>query len=394
VGSVRRGVVGVALATVVTVGMSGCGPHALPPVDSLSVGHQTLDGKMQVWPPRGSLASDQRARAAVANAVNAWRTPAGDRPRLKTSGILWLGELDGRVVSLVAADIPVNGASWLLQLDGPVDNIKISSATQYTNPGYLVYSDVLPVRLGAATRYLTSARVDELTGADGQVVALRDGMSDEVNVPRCQSATVTARLKATESLPRGQEADRLLDLGTAVEQPRYPLVGDDKGTGATALKDMDTCVLAGRTSAFGSVMPTAKEGGKHNKVPSSWPIASISQKSLGEIRSGPFPGARLERLTWQAAGGRMHAVVFRPPEGAPVVSTGDRNQAMQAYRITIQGSELLVLSWDGSEDSPPQLPDGVTPIVEQPGFAIVPKPNGKVTYRVTVDGTQLSRTIP
>ena len=40
----------------------------------------------------------------------------------------------------------------------------MTRATEYTDPGYLVYSDVLPVQTAAGRRYLTSARVQRLLG--------------------------------------------------------------------------------------------------------------------------------------------------------------------------------------------------------------------------------------
>ncbi|MEV0729173.1 hypothetical protein [Polymorphospora sp. NPDC050346] len=391
--SLRRGLLGIGLAAVMVGGAACGGAEEVPPERALPVGHYTLDGGLQVWPARGGLSGDEEAHRAVAQAVDAWRTPAGDRPRLETSGILWLGETDGRTLAVVAADVPVYGASWLLQLDGAGDGLAVTSAAQYTDPGYLVYSDLLPVRLGSTTRYLTSARVEQVTGPNGRPVRVSEGLTDPVDVARCTASPIALRLRATESQPRGTANDELLDLGTAVEQPRYPVVPDRDGRGATALEDLDTCALAGEDIAFGSIDPSPADGRSYPQVPTSWPIESIYQVNLGEVGSGPLAG-RFDRLTWRSQEGTTYAAVFRPDNGTPAVSKADRVAAVQAYEIDIQGREYVVLSWDDEDDDAVlQLPEGVQPVLEQRGLAVVPKADRSQTYRVSVGGRLETRTV-
>ncbi|BCJ67191.1 hypothetical protein [Polymorphospora rubra] len=392
--SVRRGLLGIGLAAAIVGGVAACGGTGeVPPEQALPVGHYTLDGQLQVWPARGGLSGDGAAHRAVADAVDAWRTPAGDRPRLETSGILWLGEIDGRTLAVVAADVPVYGASWLLQLDGTGDGLTVTNAAQYTDPGYLVYSDLLPVRLDDTTRYLTSARVEQVTGPNGRPLRVSDGLTDPVGVQRCTATPVAVRLRATESLPRGTANDELLDLGSAVEPPRYPVVPDRDGRGATALEDLDTCALAGEDIAFGSIDPNPADGRSYPRVPASWPIESIYQVNLGEVESGPLAG-RFDRLTWRSQEGTTYAAVFRPENGTPAVSKADTVAAVQAYEIEIQGQTYVVLSWnDEDDDAVLQLPDGVRPVLEQRGLAVVPKADRRQTFRVSVDGRLETRTV-
>ena len=101
--------------------------------------------------------------------------------------------------------MPGESASWLLQLTGsPARPDAVDRAIEYTDPGYLVYSDVLPVQLGDGRRYLVSARVQRLLGPDGTDVPLHrraDRAGRRAGLPG--RATVTATLRATESLPQG-----------------------------------------------------------------------------------------------------------------------------------------------------------------------------------------------
>ena len=76
-------------------------------------------------------------------------------------------------------------------------------------------------------------------------------------------------LRATESLPKGKATDRLLDLGTGITDPRYPLVGDETGSGRRALDGLDTCALAAKTGPFGSILRRSGERNKPESVPAS-----------------------------------------------------------------------------------------------------------------------------
>ncbi len=95
----------------------------------------------------------------------------------------------------------------------------MAQATEYTDPGYLVYSDVLPVRDPDGRRYLTSARVERLLGPDGKAVASTDGVTEPVAVPDCRAVRADRGAAAHESLPRGRAADR---CSTWVRPPKRP----------------------------------------------------------------------------------------------------------------------------------------------------------------------------
>jgi hypothetical protein len=107
-----------------------------------------------------------------------------------------------------------------------------------------------------------------------------------VEVPSCTAVPVTATLRATESLPRGRAADRLLDLGTATADPRYPLVRDESGSGRRALDGLDTCVLAGEEGPFGSIPRRIGDRDAPRSVPVSWPMEKITTRTLGEVALG------------------------------------------------------------------------------------------------------------
>ncbi|WP_435205976.1 hypothetical protein [Micromonospora sp. bgisy143] len=360
---------------------SACGPVADRAPRDLRVGYDSLDGTLAVWPPRGDLSGDAAATTAVTEAVRAWRSPDDDRAHLPSSGILFSGRVDGAPVALVAADVPGESASWLLQLTRAGDRYTISRATEYTDPGYLVYSDVLPVQTAGGRRYLVSARVQQLLGPQGRAVAVADGLSAPVDVPACTAVGVTATLRATESLPRGRAADRLLDLGTGTTDPRYPLVRDESGAGKRALAGLDTCVLAGERGPFGSIPRRIGDRDAPKSVPTSWPMAKLSVRSLGEVALGGGEPAELQQLSWDTDAGTMTAVVYRPADGsAPVVSPADRATPLQTYQLPVPDQPLLVLSWRATRDSSLSVPPGTPLLVERPGLVVVPEPTRTQTF--------------
>ena len=379
-GSIRRGARIAVLALTVLVG--GCGAIADRPAATLRVGYDSLDGTLQVWPARGGLASDGTVTAAVSTAVERWRTPIDDRVHLPSSGILWLGELDGTPLALVAANVPGGSASWLLQLTRPAAGkpFQVDHATEYTDPGYLVYSDVLPVELPAGRRYLTSARVQRILGPDGRALTVTDGMTAPVEVPSCAAVTLSPSLRATESLPAGKAADRVLDLGTGMTDPRYPLVGDESGSGRKALTGLDTCALAAENGPFGSI---PRRSGNHDEsefVPTSWPIDRISTKELGGVSLGGSDPVQVDQLSWRTDAGTMTAVVLRPQGGPPVPSAADRVSPLQAYPVTVAGKDLAVLVWKSTPDTTLSVPPGTTRLVNEPGLVVVPRPATKQTF--------------
>jgi hypothetical protein len=381
VGSIRRrGITAAALALTLLSG--GCAGSAEQPPPTLRVGYDSLDGTLQVWPPRGGLASDPGAAAAVGRAVAAWRTPVRDRVHLPSSGILWLGEVDAAPLALVAANVPGGSASWLLQLTrregGPA--FQVSHATEYTDPGYLVYSDVLPVELPTGRHYLTSARVQRLLGPDNAALPSTDGLTGPVDVPSCAAVPLSPALRVTESLPAGKTADRLLDLGTGIEDPRYPLVGDESGSGRKALDGLDTCALAAKTGPFGSIPRRSGDRDEPHSVPTSWPIDRIATSSLGAVSLDTPPPVQIDQLSWRTDAGTMTAIVLRPETGPPVPSPADRMNPLQAYVVTVAGRDLAVLVWKSTPDTTLSVPPGTARLVDLPGLVVVPKPAVKQTF--------------
>ncbi|WP_089015661.1 hypothetical protein [Micromonospora inositola] len=377
----RRGTKATALLTLLLVTVTGCGPVADRGPTTLPVGYDTLDGSLAVWPPRGSLAGDAGTTAAVTAAVRDWRSPVDDRVHLPSSGILFSGQVDGTPLALVAADVPGESASWLLQLTRDGDRWTVRHATEYTDPGYLVYSDVLPVQLADGRRYLTSARVERLLGPAGRALPTADGLTGPVAVPACRAVELTATLRPTRSLPRGRAADRVLDLGTATADPRYPLVRDETGAGRRAVTGLDTCALAGERGPFGSIPRRIGDRDAPRSVPESWPMAKLAVRSLGEVALGGGEPADLEQLSWESATGTMTAVVYRPADGGtPVVSPADRASTLQAYLLPMPGQPLAVLSWRATRDASFAAPPGTARLVDRPGLMVAPQPATKQTF--------------
>ncbi|MDG4792330.1 hypothetical protein [Micromonospora sp. WMMD1082] len=368
------------------IAVTACGPVAERQPRDLRVGYDSMDGPLTVWPPRGSLAEDTAATAAVTEAVRDWRSPVDNRVHVPSSGILFSGDVDGVPLALVAASVPGEAASWLLQLTGDGDRYEVSHATEYTDPGYLVYSDVLPVQTADGRRYLVSERVRRLVGPGGRTVPGTDGLTDPVEVPRCRAVTVTATLRSTESLPRGRATDRLLDLGTGTTGPRYPLVRDESGSGRRALTNLDTCLLAGEDGPFGSIFRRIGDRDVPQSVPASWPKAKLAVRTLGELALDGGEPAELEQLTWESAEGTMSAVVYRPADEGPVVlSPADRTNPLQVYELPVPGQPLIVLSWRAAKDTTLSVPPNTTRLVDRPGLVVAPLPERRETFSLAAD---------
>ncbi|WP_205809097.1 hypothetical protein [Micromonospora sp. HNM0581] len=365
---------------------TACGPVAQRQPQDLRVGYDSRDGSLTVWPPRGALAEDTTATTAVTEAVRDWRSPVDDRAHLPSSGILFSGQVDGSPLALVAASVPGQAASWLLQLTGDGERYTVSHATEYTDPGYLAYSDVLPVQSPGGRRYLTSERVRRLVGPDGRTLSGTDGLTDPVEVPECRAVTVTATLRSTESLPRGRANDRLLDLGTGTAAPRYPLVRDESGSGRRALNGLDTCLLAGEDGPFGSILRRVGDRDLPQLVPASWPMEALAVRTLGEIVLDGGEPAELEQLTWDSAEGAMSAVVYRPADGGPVVlSPADRTDPLQVYELPVPGRPLVVLSWRAAKDTTLSVPPNTARLVDRPGLVVTPLPDRRETFSLAAD---------
>ncbi|MFY1701120.1 MULTISPECIES: hypothetical protein [Micromonospora] len=376
----RSGTMATALLTLL-LATTACGPDTQRHRADLRVGYDSMDGDLAVWPPRGSLAGDAAATGAVTEAVRAWRSPIDDRAHLPTSGILYSGEVDGTRLALVAADVPGESASWLLQLSAQGDRYVVDRATDYTDPGYLVYADVLPVHTADGRRYLTSGRVERLLGPKGKALAKNDGLTDPADVPACAATPLTVTLRATESLPRGRAADRLLDLGTATTDPRYPLVRDEGGAGRKALQGLDTCLLAEREGPFGSIPRRIGDRDAPRAVPLSWPMEKVSTSALGEVALGGGDRGKLEKLSWETDAGAMTAVIYRPAGNGPVVfSRADRANPLQTYVLPVPGQPLVVLSWQADRNSTLSVPPGTPRLVDRSGLVVVPEPEGKETF--------------
>ncbi len=382
-----------ALALVAT--LAGCGAVADRAPGDLSVGHESRDGSLTVWPARGSLADEAATTTAVTEAVRGWRSPLGDRAYLPTSGILWVGEVDGAPLALVAADVPGTGASWLLQVAGEDGRHTVTHAVEHTDPGYLVYSDVLPVHTETGRRYLVSARVTDLTGPDGQAVTIEGGLSTPVAVPDCSAVPVTAALRATESLPQGRAAERFLDLGTGLDAPRDPLVRDESGSGQQALAGLDTCALAGDQGPFGSIQRQFGSRKSAASVPASWPMAGLTLRTVGEGTLGAGPPGAVQQLTWDTADDVMTAMLYRPGTGgAAMMSAADRAAPLQAYVLPVAGQRLGVLSWQPTPEDSLSVPAGTSHLVDRPGLAILPLADETVTVSLATSAETHYRSLP
>ncbi|MFI9530123.1 hypothetical protein [Micromonospora rosaria] len=376
----RSGTMATTLAAVLLV-TTACGPDTARHRADLRVGYDSRDGDLEVWPARGSLVDDAAATSSITEAVRDWRSPIDDRAHMPTSGILYSGEVDGGRLALVAADVPGEAASWLLQLRADDAGYRVERATEYTDSGYLVYADVLPVHTPDGRRYFTSERVTRLLGPNGRALDKAEGLTEPVDVPDCAAVPVTATLRSTASLPRGRAADRLLDLGTATSDPRYPLVRDEGGSGRRALTGLDTCVLAGEKGPFGSIPRRIGDRDAPRSVPESWPIRKLTARSLGEVSLGGGDRGKLEQLSWDTDAGTMTAVVYRPAgEDAPVVSRADRANPLQLYELPVPGQPLVVLSWQDNRDSMLSVPPGTPRLVDRAGLAVIPQPSGRETF--------------
>lgn len=382
-----------ALALVAT--LAGCGAVADRAPGDLSMGHESRDGSLTVWPARGSLADEATTTTAVTEAVRGWRSPLGDRAYLPTSGILWVGEVDGAPLALVAAEVPGTGASWLLQVAGEDGRHTVTHAVEHTDPGYLVYSDVLPVHTETGRRYLVSARVTDLTGPDGQAVTIEGGLSTPVAVPACSAVPVTAALRATESLPQGRAAERFLDLGTGLDAPRDPLVRDESGSGQQALAGLDTCALAGDEGPFGSIQRQFGSRKSAASVPASWPMAGLTLRTVDEGALGAGPPGTVQQLTWDTADDEMTAMLYRPGTGgAAMMSAADRAAPLQAYVLPVAGQRLGVLSWQPTPEDSLSVPAGTSHLVNRPGLAILPLADETVTVSLATSAKTHYRSLP
>jgi hypothetical protein len=394
VGSVRhRGMLGAAVLLALLA--TGCDTAiARPPEASLRAGYDTRDGSLEVWPARGGLIGDEQAREAVTAEVERWRSPVEDRVHLPSSGILWLGEAGGARLALVAANVPGESASWLLQLTGEGTDVTVDRAVEYTDPGYLVYSDVLPVQLPTGRHYLASTRVERLLGPDGEPVAFTDGLSGPVAVPDCAASTLTVGLRATDSLPDGRSGDKLIDFGTGITAPKYPLIRDDSGAAGTILAGMDSCALAGRDGPFGAIPHRFHDRNSWESVPASWPIDRLATRPLGEIPFGAGPAAELEQLTWRSDEGTMTAAVVRPPNGPPVATKSDRISPLQTYQLPVPGGQpLVVLVWRASTDTALTVPLGTDRLVDRPGLVVVERPPTRQTFTLNTADKSTQRQV-
>lgn len=377
-----------AVALILALPVAGCGGAPHPPPAVLRAGVDTLDGTLAVWPARGSLAEDGTMTAEVSRAVRDWRSPSGDRAYLPASGILWSGEGGDGQLALVAASVPGTSASWLLQVGQGGSGMAVTRAVEYPDPGYLVYSDVLPVSLPDGRHYLTSARVEQLIGPSGDPVAITNGLSERVDVPSCAPVPLAAKLRATDALPKGKTNDRLVDLGIGIEAPRYPIVGDESGTASEALKGLDTCALSATTGPFGSLERRISGRPAPTSVAASWPIDRVTNRSLGEVTLGNDRAIPLDQLSWRTDAGIMTAVVLRPAVNTAVASPADRYNPLQTYELTVADKRYVVLVWRATPDNSVSLPAGMGRLVDRPGLVVVDRPATKQTFSlITPDKT-------
>lgn len=388
----RRGLAG-AVLVLALLASGGCAEIAKPRSGTLRIGYDTLDGPLEVWPARGGLVADPAVTAELTEVVRRWRSPIDDRVYLPGSGILWAGESDGERLALVAADVPGPAGSWLLQLTDRGTGFEVTRAAEYTDPGYLVYSDVLPVFRLDGRRYLTSARVQRLLGPDDKPVTVTDGLSAPVRVAPCAALGLTVELRPSRSLPEGEAAARLLDFGTGTADPRYPLIDDEGGAGAVALDGLDTCALGERTGPFGSLPQRVNDREQLDLVPDSWPQDRVRTRPLAEVDLTGDGTGRLDQLIWRSKIGTMTAVVYRPARGMAVFSPADRLSPLQAYELPVPGRPAVVLAWRDNPESTLSLPPGTARRVDQPGLVVLDPPAESASYRLATPERTVHRSV-
>ncbi len=352
-------------------GTAACTPGNAPSERALTAGHPTLDGSARVWPARGSLAKDSATIADVDRAVRAWHTPQGNKARIYTSAIVWLGDVDGRVLGLVAADVPGANDSWLLHVTGRQGSLSVTKGTKSTDPGALVYSDVLPVRIENGTRYLTSTRVETLT-VGTKTVPVTDGLSAPVTIPACTPTVLTVTRVATQTLPAAGTTVRLLDLGSDVQEPRYPLITDRDGVASKIFSTIPVCQFGSAKGPFTVALTTSRTHGVPNTVV-SWPIGDMSIRHPAEAITFGNTTGTLEIIDWRSATGLMSTAVWRTPQGV-TLSMADRGQPSQAFTVTVGEGQFLAVTWDANSEEEPLLPADATLLLSRPGLKVIPAP--------------------
>jgi hypothetical protein len=255
----------------------------------------------------------------------------------------------------------------------------------------LVYDDVLPVRTSVGTRYLTSARVERLTVAD-QPVRLQDGLSESVDIAKCRAAGIAADRKRTANLSAATTY-RAIDLGAGIPDPYYPILADEARTGVNILRDLDTCALANGPFAKSTSRASSAPGTKGPGVPAVWPLGALQTRSYPTDSFADRGAGSLDLVQWRTGTSAASALMWRPTNGSPVVSSGDPETDLQMFVLPIAGGELAAFYWDTTQGGRLVLPDGSRPLFEQTGLVVVPKPDRAATFRLNVRDKIYSRTL-
>jgi hypothetical protein len=286
---------------------------------------------------------------------------------------------------VLALDVPGYGDSWLVQISGQRGALAITQAVRYSHTGYLVYDDVLPIRVEGGTRYLTSTRVQQLTVA-GKPVQIRDGLSDPVEIAPCAPIEVTAQRIATQTLPATSATYRLIDLGRGIAAPHYPLLTDPWATGAGALASLDTCQLTSPNGLFGSAGKTSGPRSRRPLTP-AWPVGDLRMRAQG-LKIPGHPG-ELAILDWQASSGVMSAALWSAPGNVVALSAVDPGQPLQIFTITMGTDSLIVLAWNPEGKAGLQVPMSATPLLSMPGVMVLAKPDQRAEFALMSYGTSI-----
>ncbi|QSB16325.1 hypothetical protein JQS43_08560 [Natronosporangium hydrolyticum] len=342
------------------------------------------------WPARGSLTEDAELIAEVSQVVDQWQTTdgVGRHTRSALTSIAWLGEIDGQVLAVVAfAPEGTSNDRWIVEVTGQPGDMAVTEARDIrTRIGNSIEdTELVPIRSeGIGPRYLVSARVDWLT-ADGAEVQLVDGLSEEVEVGRCELVELVAAI-GDERLVYG-------DLGTNVEPPLYPLfyargLGPEEITDVARLQGagVDTCAAA-RSEWLGSL---------HELFEPEIP-AVLSWVELIEINSEDFRGS-LEEIPVNGSGYDQRAIVimWRPEAGPPVLSTAQLNEPRhRSLTFVFETTEgpLAVLMYPSGVNVTPErefrdveVSAEAALLAAEPHVIVVALPDHEVEISYTRDG--------
>ncbi|QSB16320.1 hypothetical protein JQS43_08535 [Natronosporangium hydrolyticum] len=343
------------------------------------------------WPARGSLTGDQDLVDEVTEVADAWQTPDGvpRHPSPVFSSIVWLGEVAGQVLGVVAfAPADEYSDTWIVEITGEPGDLEVTEARNFragvTN--FIEDTEVLPIRsAGVGPRYLVSAFVDEVY-VDGVTVAVDDGLTEPVRVPECELVEVVLDIRQGRLIAYG-------DWGAAVPYPVYPLffargAEPPEVSDVAKIQGMDTCIEA----KPGGWLAAARE------VLAPETPAVIGWGELARIDSGPLAGA-VDDIGILGSGNRDQAVVvmWRPESGgAPAFSSAHLEPSPisnpMVFSLSTPEGPLGVVTYVRGSITPERefsdigVPNEAGLLVAEPGVIVVALPDHEIEISYTRNG--------